>query len=131
MTIELDPAVLTAKAHYLREHDHLAAARAYASAAVDLAPTVFDGWLALGLVAAKQRDYASAVAAYVRALEIAPNDIACWTDLGELLLALLDLPGAARALSRAIALDKDATHPHGRRARALVARTLKQLRAQS
>jgi cytochrome c-type biogenesis protein CcmH/NrfG len=89
-----------------------------------------DAWVALATARARQRRFAEAVPAYREALRERPDDVACWTDLGESYVYLMDFACAAEALGRALALDPQGADPWGRRARAIVARVLKQLRAQ-
>jgi cytochrome c-type biogenesis protein CcmH/NrfG len=86
-------------------------------------------WAALGAARAKMKRYAEAVPAYLEALKRRPDDIASWTDLGEVYVYLMDFEHAAQALKQALELDPDGRDLWGRRARAIVARVVKQLRS--
>ncbi len=91
-------------------------------------PALFDAWLALGVARAKRGEHALAVPAYLKALALDPKDVGAWTDLGEVYLALMRYDEAAAAFRQSITLDPKAQHRAGRRARAVVARTLSKLR---
>lgn len=91
-------------------------------------PQDFNAWVALGVARARMQHFAEALPAYLNALKLNPNDVACWTDVGELYVSLLDFQKAADALKQAMELDPKAEHPSGRRARAIVARVIGQLK---
>jgi cytochrome c-type biogenesis protein CcmH/NrfG len=103
-------------------------AEAAAEVATACDPKLAEAWISLGVARAKLKNFAEAVPCYHKALELRPDDIACWTDLGELYVGLLDYPRAAEALKQAMLLDPEAEHPFGRRARAIVGRALSMLR---
>lgn len=88
-------------------------------------------WVLLGSVRAQLKRYAEAVDPYVQALKRNAADISTWTNLGELYISLLDFDKAAAALRQAMLLDPTAIHPAGRRARVVVASTLRKLQARS
>ncbi|MCC6806645.1 MAG: hypothetical protein IT381_04420 [Deltaproteobacteria bacterium] len=117
-------------AHLLAEKDP-AAAEGAAEAAATLDPRSFDAWFVLAVARARQEDRAGAVFAYLQALEIVPGHIGCWTDLGELYIALLDYKRAAAALRQAMMLDPHALNPAGRRARAVAGKTMTRLKKQA
>jgi Flp pilus assembly protein TadD len=48
---------------------------------VELDPTFFDGWHALGMALMKNGDPVSAIAAGLRATELRPNDQLAWSSL--------------------------------------------------
>lgn len=85
-------------------------------------------WSALGAARARLKRYTLAVPAFLEALKLAPQDITCWTDLGETYVYLMDFEHAAAALQQALLLDPEAKDPWGRRARAIVVRVMKQLK---
>ncbi len=85
-------------------------------------------WRLLGAACAKQNDFARAVPAYLKALALEPNDAPSWCDLGEVYIATGDYQASAAALKQVVTLDPDASTPHGRRARALIGKTLLRLR---
>jgi cytochrome c-type biogenesis protein CcmH/NrfG len=111
----------------LREKDY-ASAEAAALLVTAADPTSADAWLIVGVARAKRDEHARALPAYLRALELRPSDISAWTDLGEVYLTLLRNEEAAAAFRQAIRLDPEALHPAGRRARAVVGRTLSELK---
>lgn len=90
--------------------------------------TSFECWLALAVARARRGDHSLAIAPYLQALALKPDDIGAWTDLGEVYLALLRHDEAAAALKHAIALDPEAKSAPSRRARAVVGRTLSGLK---
>jgi Tfp pilus assembly protein PilF len=104
------------------------AAEGAAEAALLMTPTEHDAWVVLGTAHARQGHHERAVRCFEQAIALAPNDVASHTDLGELLLELGAYSRAAAALERAMELDPKAEHPSGRRARAIVAKTLTKLR---
>ena len=114
-------------AHYYTQGD-FDNAETSAALAATADPKSFSAWLTLGLCHARQNNHEDAVAAYLKALALRPNDVACWTDLGEIYLALVRYEAAAAALRQAMLLDPKAEHPAGRRARAIAAQTMSQLK---
>ena len=74
---------------------------AAADVAVRCDATLFDGWVLLGAARAKQKSYLEAVPCYRHALELKPDDVACWAAVGELYIALEQFKRAAEALKRA------------------------------
>lgn len=115
-------------ASFFLQRGELESAEGAAELAVAINSDDTDGWVALGTARAKQKRYADAVPAFLEALRRRPVDIATWTDLGEAYVYLMDFTHAAQALERALELDPTGKDPWGRRARAIVARVLKQLR---
>lgn len=108
-------------AAFLRAGNPLAAELLAEKAVED--PALAEAWLVLGIARAKRLRHADAAPCFLRVLELQPNNIDAWTDLGEVYLALGRYDGAAAALKQAITLDPNALHPSGRRARAVVGRT--------
>lgn len=115
-------------AGFFLQNQELEGAEGAAEMSVALSGECVDGWIALGTARAKLKKYQEAVPAYLEALRRRPDDVASWTDLGECYVYLMDFPHAAQALERALELDPNGESPWGRRARAIVARVLKQLR---
>jgi len=58
----------------------------------------------------------------VEALKRNPEDIASWTDLGEVYVYMMDFAHAAQALEQALKLDPAGENPWGRRAWAVLYR---------
>jgi cytochrome c-type biogenesis protein CcmH/NrfG len=116
-------------AHFLKDK-RFDAAEGAAEIAASLMPKSFDAWFLLAVARARQEDRAGAAFAYLKALEIVPGHIGCWTDLGEIYVALLEYKKAAAALRQAMLLDPDAQHPSGRRARAVVGKVVTKLKKQ-
>ena len=114
-------------AAFVNEND-LEAAEGAAEFAVAADKASFDAWLMLGVCRARKKNYEPAVPCYVKALELRPDDVAAWCDLGELFTLMMDYDRAAAALRQAMTLDPNADHPSGRRARAIVGRTLAMLK---
>lgn len=83
--------------------------------------------LQAGLVYARLGRFTEAIVRFEKVVAAEADNIVAWTCLGECRLGLLQYDAGLTALLQAIALDKPATHPHGRRARALIVRTSKQL----
>lgn len=110
-------------------HGDLVAAMGAAEAAVALAPKQPTGWAALGVVLAKQDRHERAVACFEAAVALDPKDVASFTCMGELLIELGAYTQACSALENACRLDPKAQHPMGRRARALIAKTLATLKS--
>jgi Flp pilus assembly protein TadD len=121
------PRLAKLAAHYYTEGD-FENAETSAALAATADPKTFAAWLTLGLCHARQNNHEDAVAAYLKALALQPNDVACWTDLGEIYLSLVRYEAAAAALRQAMLLDPKAAHPAGRRARAIAAQTMAQLK---
>jgi Flp pilus assembly protein TadD len=48
---------------------------------VDIEPTFFDGWHALGMALMKNGDFATAIEAGKKAVELHPNDQLAWSSL--------------------------------------------------
>ena len=117
------PRFVQLAAAFVKEAD-LDAGEGAAELAVATDPTSVDAWLMLGVCRARMKNYERAVPCYVKALELRPDDIAAWCDLGELFTLMMDYDRAAAALRQAMTLDPNADHPSGRRARAIVGRTL-------
>ncbi len=109
-----------------KKDDAGSAAAAELAARAD--PGSLDAWVLLASARARMRDYPGAQRAYERALKIDPQHTSSWTSLGELHLAQHQFKQATAALQKAMSLDPDATHPAGRRARALVGKAIAQLR---
>jgi cytochrome c-type biogenesis protein CcmH/NrfG len=84
-------------------------------------------WMVLGGSLAKQKYFRLAVECFEHALRLRPNDLEAWVSVAESLVSQLDYAGAAVALERALTLDPRAEHPAGRRARAIVGRTINKL----
>src|SRR5262249_9322527 len=91
--------------------------------------TLAEAWMLLGAACAKQKKVAEAAAAYDRALALAPDDITTLADAGEAHIQLMNYQKAAAYLQRAMTLDPNAQHASGRRARAVVGRTIALLRS--
>ncbi|MCC6807691.1 MAG: tetratricopeptide repeat protein [Deltaproteobacteria bacterium] len=123
-----DAPKLASLAHAVAADGDFGAAQAAAQMATTADPKCFDAWVMLGLAHAKQNKPSRAAPCFVKALELRPDDVACWTDLGECLTMLMDYPRAAAAFRQAMLLDPNADHPSGRRARAVVGRTIALLR---
>lgn len=112
----------------LLEDGELVAAEGAAEAALALAASTHDAWVVLGTAHARQRKHERAVVCFEQAVAIDPKDVGSYVDLGESLLELGAYARAAAALDKAMSLDPAAEHPSGRRARAIVAKTLSKLR---
>lgn len=125
-----DSTKLAAYAHACAKENDYFAAEGAAQLATIADPQCFEAWVMLGICYAKGNKFARAVPCYVKALELRPNDIACWSDLGELFVSLMDYPKAAATFRKVMELDPNAAHPSGRRARAVVGRTLALLKKQ-
>ena len=61
----------------------------------------------LGTLAARAGDFATAKTCFERAVALAPDSDDAHADLGGALLALGDLPGAERELTRALELNPE------------------------
>ncbi len=104
------------------------AAEIAAELAVHLDHTLAAGWHLFGAAHARQENFEAAANAYRQVVGLTPKNVSAWCDLGEALIESGDMAAAGDALKQAMQLDAEAKTPHGRRARALVARTLAQLR---
>ncbi len=111
----------------LVQSEDLEAAEGAAELATIADPQHADAWLTLGIVRARRNEYTRAIPDYIRALELRPDDVSSWCDLGELYTLMGDYQKAAAALRQAMVLDPNADHPAGRRARAIVGRSLARL----
>lgn len=107
----------------LRDED-LVGAVACAEVATMCDPQHFAAWLALGTANARAKRFRQGAAAFLRAAEQRPDDVVAWTDAGECYVQLRDYEAAAQCLRQAMENDPQAKHPAGRRARALVGRTI-------
>ena len=121
------PRLLKLSAQCLVEKDYEGAQTA-AAMAVTAAPDLFEAWVALGVSRAKFGDHGGAVEPFIRALALQPKAIQCWCDLGECYLTLMRYKEAAASFKQAMLLDPESKHPAGRRARAVSAKTMAQLR---
>ena len=90
--------------------------------------TSVDAWVLLGAARAKLLNMDDALVAFETAARLRPDDTQRWVDLAECHLAKMSYKNAAAVLRRAMELDPNGEHPAGRRARALVGRTLVNLR---
>ena len=124
-----DAARLTRLAAGFHVAEDFPAAETTAELATQCAPNLFEAWALLGAARGRQKKLTEAKVAYERAVALRPNDIVTLTDLGEVEIQLMEYEKAAGYLRRALELDPKATHPSGRRARAVVGRTLALLRA--
>jgi cytochrome c-type biogenesis protein CcmH/NrfG len=109
--------------------EDFATAQAAAEVAAQCDPKQFDAWVLVGMTRAKQKCYGDAVDPYVKAIELRPQDVSCWTALGELFIGLNDYQRAAASLKQALLLDPEAKHRSGRRARALIGRAIAKMRS--
>ena len=106
-------------AAFYAEGDYAAAAEA-AKLATFCNKTIVSNWTLLGASKAHLGQTQDARAAFDQALVIDPNDIPAWVSLGELCIGEKDFSNAAKALQKAVELDKSGTHPAARRARMLL-----------
>ena len=109
-------------------HGDLTAAEGAAEAAIALRPDSHDAWTALAITLAKMNKHERAVTAFERAIALDPKDLASLTGIGELLIELGAYKRAGTYLDQACLLDPKAEQPMGRRARALIAKTLAALK---
>lgn len=121
------PRLLGLARAFLDDKDYVSA-EAAALAAATLDPGSLMAWAGLGVARARLARHDGAVDAFLKALAIDPKATAVWVDLGEVYLTQGRYAFAAEALRNACELDKTAATPEGRRARALVGRTLSLLR---
>jgi len=119
-------AMCAVAASCLQEQDWQGAEIA-AKAALANDRALFHGWALLGVSLARQKDFRLAAESFGHALKLRPNNIETWVSLGESYISLLDYKNAALALRRALELDPNAQHASGRRARAIVGRTIAKL----
>lgn len=108
--------------------DDLEGAEAAAELATSCDESSGDAWIALGVARARQKKWELAAEAYEKAAALKPTEVGVWTDLGETYVSMSEFIKAAAALKQACELDPKAEHPAGRRARAVVGRTLAILR---
>ena len=106
----------------------LEGAQTAAAMACVAAPAMPEAWVALGVARARHGDHAGAVEPFIKALALRPRDVQLWCDLGECYVTLMKYAEAAAALKQAMLLDPNLQHPAGRRARAVAAKTMAQLR---
>jgi cytochrome c-type biogenesis protein CcmH/NrfG len=118
-------------AAYYVEKDDLNAAQAAAEAAVACDGANLDALQTLGVVLAKSKEFTRAAVCFERVVAKRPDDIAQWTNLGECYLSASRYTEAANAFRKAMELDPKSEHAAGRRARAIVARTLVKLQKES
>lgn len=126
LRVEDAPRFVALAAQYL-EKDEVESAQSAAEAAVACDPNSMDAMASLGVTLAKNKEFSRAVVCFERVVQQRPSDIAQWTNLGECYLATLKYSEAATAFRHAMELDPASEHPQGRRARAIVARTLMKL----
>ena len=127
LTTQHDAAVYRHLALSLAHQGALDDAEAAARLSVTLDASSAESWKLLGTVRARRGDHRGAAKAYEEALTRAPADISTWSDLGEVCVSLLAFADATRAFKRVLELDPDAAHPSGRRARMVIAKTIKSL----
>ena len=113
-----------ALARTLFHAEDFAGAQGAASVAAACDPKRFEAWVLMAIALRKQESWERAAEAFLQALALAPDSLECWTDLGETYLEIPNYAAAAAALHQAVVLDPDSAHPSGRRARALVGRTI-------
>lgn len=131
MDLSHDAAVFRRLAISLGARDELEDAEQAATLSLQLDDDSAETWALLGSVRARRKRYEEAIAPYLEALRRAPTDIRTWTNLGEVYLVLMDYDKATRALEQAMRLDPKAQHPAGRRARVVVASTIRSLQSKS
>jgi Tfp pilus assembly protein PilF len=119
---------LVALAAALLERDDLAAAEGAANAALAVDPKQRDAWIVLGTALAKQNRHERALVCFEQVLALEPNDLASHVAMGELYLDLGAYNQAASSLEKAMSLDPEGKNPAGRRARAIVSKTLSRLK---
>ena len=85
----------------------------------------------LGVAWAHKKNYGEALKWLRASIEKKPDQIDVLCVNGELSIDEMDFLGAAKVLGRCLELDPQAKHPSGLRARALVKKGLKKLKAQS
>lgn len=122
-----DAFFLTCAAARAYEEDDLRGAELAAKTVLATDRDNHAAWMILGGSVAKQKYFRLAVQCFEHALRLRPNDVDAWVALGESFVSLLDYKGASVALRRALELDPRAEHPAGRRARAIVGRTIHKL----
>jgi cytochrome c-type biogenesis protein CcmH/NrfG len=122
-----EAAMVVAAAANCAKHEDWLGAEIAAKAALANNRRSFYAWALLGVSLARQKDFRLAAEAFRNALTLKPNSIETWVSLGEAYISLLDYKNAALALKRALELDPNAQHASGRRARAIVGRTLAKL----
>lgn len=120
------PRFIALSARFVAEGD-LEAATAAAQAAVACDGESIDAVHAYGVALARTKEFSRAAVCFQKVLDKRPDDVAEWTNLGECFLSALRYPEAADAFRKAMELDPQSEHPAGRRARAIVAKTLMRL----
>lgn len=126
--LPVDAQGLLGLARTLLDAKDYAGAEDCAHAATLLEPGSLVAWAALGVARARRNRTDAAAKAFLRALEIDAKAIDVWVDLGELSLTCGRYEYAAEALRNACELDRAGKTPAGRRARALIGRTISLLR---
>jgi tetratricopeptide (TPR) repeat protein len=124
------PRFIALAARFLEQKD-ADAAQAAAEAAVACDGDSADAIFALGVTLAHNKEFTRAAACFEKVAAARPNDVAVWTNLGECHLSGMRYAAAADAFRRAMELDPNSEHPSGRRARAIVARTLIKLQKEA
>lgn len=107
--------------------DFSAAAFAF-SAALQHSKTA-DLWSAFAYCEQKLGRLQSAADAYEKAIALGMDDVQIWANLGEARLDLLQYGHAADALGKAIEKDPKGDHPASVRARALVLKAVRDIKA--
>jgi len=90
---------------------------------------VLELWALWGVASARRGLGKQAIEALTYVIVREPYDARYWTYLAEAQLELLDHEGASTSLERACELDPEAKDAFGKRSRALIARTRKELKA--
>lgn len=112
----------------VEQQDFAAAAFAFSAA---LANGRDDGdlWAAFAYCEQKLGRLSQAAEAYEKAIDRGQGDVQVWANLGEARLDLLQYGHAAEALGKAIEKDPNGDHPASVRARALVLKALRDIKA--
>lgn len=71
---------------------------------VELDPSYFDGWHALGMALMKQGELKEAIGAALMATELGPNDLLAWTALSQMYMKDGQIKEAEAAKSNATVL---------------------------
>lgn len=71
---------------------------------VELDPTFFDGWQALGMVLMKTDQLKEAIGCGLQAVTLEPNDLLAWTALSQMYVANGQIPEAEEAKQNATIL---------------------------
>ena len=88
----------------LADRGAMAEAEAHFDAATRIVPASEEGWFNLGSARMLQKNYEGALAAYLRAADVEPNDFDVRLRIAKMLHALGRDPEAARELDKALAL---------------------------